>query len=115
LVAILECSDPWGREIELDEEIWLRKIVRSGLRLPEHALDSVRRTIEAPDFVTFDKYHRDGECFYRSHVLPKPLDHLYLKVCVKIIEDLDDATILGRVVTDYPTDRVPKGELPKWP
>ncbi len=115
MAAILECSDQWGRAIELEEDIWLRKIVKGGLRLPEHSLVSVRLTLEEPDFVMFDKSHGDGECFYRANVLPDPLDHLYLKVCVKINQNLDDATMLGRVLTAYPTDRVPRGEQRKWP
>ena len=115
MAVILECSDPWDRVIELDEEVWRLKIVKGGLRLPEDALDSMRVTLVEPDLVTFDKFHRDGECFYRSSVLPGPLSHLYLKVCVKIVERPVDERASGRVVTAYPTDRVPRGEQRKWP
>lgn len=114
MAAILECRDPWGRSIELDADIWFRKIVKGGLRLPEESLDALRATLMEPGFVSFDKTHPDGECFYRAAVLPGSLSHLYLKACVKIVVDLDDASILGRVVTAYPTDRVPVGEKHKW-
>lgn len=115
MAAILECVDKWGRPIELDEDIWLRKIVRGGTRLPEDSIDSIRQALTQPDFITFDKSHEDGECFYRAGVLPGNLQRLHLKVCVKISYELHDAPVLGRVITAFPTDRVPKGERLKWP
>lgn len=115
LPYVLECTDPWDRVIVLDEYVWVEKIVRGGTRLPESSLDSVRLTITDPAVVTYDKTHADGECFYAPNVLSGKLERLYLKVCVKI-EDVPGASNQrGRIITAYPTDRIPKRERQKWP
>lgn len=115
MATILSCVDQWDRTIDLDEHIWRSKIVRGGTRLPESALDAIRRTITQPDIVTFDKIFSDGECFYGFGVLPGNLSHLYLKVCVKVGEDDGQERTRGQVITAYPTDRIPQSERQKWP
>jgi hypothetical protein len=85
------------------------------VRHPEIAShpDAVKWTIEAPDIIVSDFDNPDGLNYYRFGALPAPYDRLYLKVVVSFRQT--GPTIVGDLVTAYPTGRLARGEVQQWP
>jgi hypothetical protein len=108
MTPLVACTDRWGRTIVLSAAQWTAHVLAQRPGLALHA-DAVERSLTDPTLVRFDADHADRECFYRLGVLPAPLDRLYLKVVVAF--DVAGGTVL----TVYPTDRLKRGETPKWP
>ena len=92
----------------LFEAQWIGHIPAQRPGLAPYA-NAVERALTDPTFVRFDADHADRECFYRMGALPAPLDRLSLKVVVAF------AAAGGTVLTVYPTDRLKRGEAPRWP
>lgn len=67
-------------------------------------MEPVRSTLENPDWIALDADNPDGLTYYR----------LYLKVCVSF-HRRDQAGILGKVITAYPTKGLGRGEVVQWP
>jgi hypothetical protein len=70
-------------------------------------------TIEAPDIIVSDFDNPDGLNYYRFGALPAPYDRLYLKVVVSFRHV--DLSMVGDVITAYPTGRIARGEVQQWP
>ena len=106
------CLDRVGRTIILLGRVWEEKILLDHAEM-HGSVDSVVNTIESPDIYARDRVHSDREVFYRWAVLPPPDDDRYLKVVVAYHED-DTGLVIGRVVTAFAVDFLPRGESKLW-
>ena len=113
MAEVLRCSDPWGRQVAVDADLWSRKVQAH----PELAgqEDAIRQTIEHPELVNHDKAHQDRECFYRRAMLPPPAHRAYLKVVIRYSAERDSADYLGHFVSAHPSSRISPKEHRKWP
>jgi hypothetical protein len=105
-------ADPLGRRVVARRDRWEENL---RVRHPEVALyeAAVRLTLEAPDYIVSDVDDLDGLNYYRFGVLPSPYDRLYLKVVVTFYRS--ESTVIGQVITAYPTGRIARGEVKQWP
>ncbi len=112
LVVILQCTDPLGRVIVVEEDQWNDHIIDH----PElvNQLASVQQTLTNPYCVTHDRMHMDREVFYLPFILPTaPMS--YLKVCVEFSPWSQGKQNDGVVITAYSVDQVHPKEKQKWP
>lgn len=99
--------DRLGREFELTEARWAHV-------LEDHETDrtgreaDVRAAVERPDLVTADAVDPRREC----HYLFLGPGRLKLKVVVAYEPVPPPGTWAGRVITAYPTSRLPWSEVP---
>ncbi|MGH8574830.1 MAG: hypothetical protein ACREX8_20035 [Gammaproteobacteria bacterium] len=109
---VFTCADPLDRPIAARQRRWEDHI---RARHPEIAprIEAVRATLEAPDFIVSDFDNPDGLNYYRLAVLPSPYDRLYLKVVVSCRRI--GSSVIGDVITAYPTGQIARGEVHRWP
>jgi hypothetical protein len=112
MAELLRCVDRWYREIVLYEDTWYDKIMAQRPILAPH-LGRIEGILRNPDVVTFDIDHPGGENFYRLAALPSPLDRSYFKICVRF-RATQDETVVGVIVTAFPTFRIKRGETIRW-
>ena len=110
----LACADPWGRPISLTKARWVGHVLDHHAELAPH-LYAVEVTLTRPERVTRDRRHDNRAVYYRAHLLPAPLDHLYLKVVVEFGRGGSDTATAGVVITAYPVPDVTEGEVQLWP
>lgn len=111
--VVPSCLDPLGRRIVARRDRWEDHL---WVRHPEVArhVEAVRLAIEDPDSIRSDADNPDGLNYYRPATLPPPYHRLYLKVCVTFDQQGPNER-LGTVITAYPTKRLGRGEVPRWP
>jgi hypothetical protein len=112
--TLLVSLDPWGREITLTREQWVEHVLARHAEMAPY-LSSVAATLTAPTRVMGDALHPQRRNFYRLDALPKPFDHLMLKVCVEFTVLGSGELERGRVITAYPTPTTKRGEVQIWP
>lgn len=110
--TLFSCADPLGRPIAARRRRWEEHIRARHPEIAPHG-EAVRATLEAPDFIVADFDNPDGLNYYRLAVLPSPYDRLYLKVVVSF--DRVGSTVIGDVITAYPTGQIARGEVQRWP
>jgi len=110
MATILQCSDPSGRTVVLDESRWNDHILIQHPELDGY-LQAIESTLTGPHVITLDARWEQGENYYRASALPAPYTRLYLKVCVHFDRD---SFRTGRVITAYLTDRIKSSEVRKW-
>ena len=107
---VLRCVDPRGRKIVLTAERWADHVVERHPELGANLL-AVRLAPTDPTTVRSDTKSAIRENYYRLAALPKPYDHLSLKVCV----EFRPSESVGEVITAYPMARLRRGEMQRWP
>ena len=109
---VISCADPLAQSIVARRQRW-EEHVRP--RHPEVAdqVKAVLATLEAPDYIVSDVDNPDGLNYYRFAVLPPPYHRLYLKVVVTFQQF--GSNVVGDVITAYPTGRIARGEVQRWP
>jgi len=104
--------DPYGQPIAARKRRWEEHIRARHPEIASH-VDAVRTTLETPDVIVSDFDNPDGLNYYRFGILPPPFDQLYLKVVVNFYRI--DSTVIGDVITAYPTGNIARGEVQQWP
>ena len=110
---MLQCFDPTGREIVARLGQWVAHIEDRHPELDEH-FGSVELTLTDPYRITEDTKHPDRLNYDRAAALPPPFRRLYLKVCVGF-RSSGRTSHFGEVITAYPTGRIGRGEVQRWP
>ncbi|MGH2616749.1 MAG: hypothetical protein ACRDJC_16060 [Thermomicrobiales bacterium] len=109
---LFTCEDPLGRPITARRQRWEEHVRPRHPEVAPHVV-GVRATLEAPDFIVSDFDNPDGLNYYRLAVLPSPYDRLYLKVVVSFRRI--GSSVIGEVITAYPTGQIARGEVQRWP
>ena len=108
----LECVDPWGRTVTLDQDCWEEHILRDHPALSDQ-LEAIHATLVSPDIVNFDAKQSDGKSYFRRGANSNPSYlHLFVKVCVKYHSNSSHSH--GQVLTANVTNAVKAGETEKW-
>lgn len=98
----------------LTVEQWQRHL------LPDHpellGLEAlVEAALTAQTQVAFDAIYARRENFCCREALPPPYERLYLKGCVGFEFRSESGAPSGFVITAYPTERIKRSEVVKWP
>ena len=110
--VVISCADPLAHLIVAQRRRWDEHIRN---RHPEVAdqVEAIRATLEIPDYIVSDVDNPDGLNYYRFGVLPPPYHRLYVKVVVSFQQI--GSNVVGEVITAYPTRRIARGEVQRWP
>ena len=111
--VILEAPDHRGRRVILTLEIWIGKILETRPTAIKYFPEQIRRAITTPTEVRVDQRYPDRRCHYLDVGHNTRGQQRFLKVVIFYEEG--DPAAEGKVLTVYPTGRIPGGEQTEWP
>ena len=110
--TVFSCADPLAQPIVARRQRWEEHVRTRHPEVADH-VEAVRVTLEIPDYIVSDVDNPDGLNYYRFGVLPPPYHRLYLKVVVTFQHF--ESGVVGDLITAYPTGRIARGEVQRWP
>lgn len=111
--VVFQCTDQFGREVELTDDTWYNHIVPKH-RIMDGYERCVQKALTDPYRVRDDRAEPDRINFYRPQTHPKRLKS-FVKVVVQYYPPDRSGRISGKVVTAFLTDHFVEGEEQLWP